>query len=298
MHLADYQAKARTLTPPSAGPEQLVAALVGDAGDLARLLGNSSQGSPGWTKLHIRDILGEILFDLNALADAHGLQLAEIAAANLTARHRRSTPSAAGDFFDSSYPDHERLPRHITYTFSNEQRPNGTWQTRIHRDGNPVGDPLTDSSANPDGYRLHDAFHLSYATILGWSPVTRSLLSCKRRSNPTTDENEDGGRAIVIEEAISALIFSYATAHDYFRGHDHIDPALLDRLTALVGHLEVGARHPADWQHAILTGYTIWNQLRDHNGHGIVHADLLARTMTFQSVPIQATHVSQMPLTG
>ena len=92
MHLADYQSKARTQAPPSdVRDPQLIMALTGDVGDLARLLADPARG--GWTKARIRDALGEILFDLNALADAHGLQLAEIAAANLTAMHHRTTAS-------------------------------------------------------------------------------------------------------------------------------------------------------------------------------------------------------------
>jgi hypothetical protein len=33
----------------------------------------------------------------------------------------------------------------------------------------------------------------------------------KRRSNPNIDLAEDGGRAIAIEEGISALVFAYAS---------------------------------------------------------------------------------------
>jgi hypothetical protein len=44
-----------------------------------------------------------------------------------------------------------------------------------------VGDPLTDNSHRPDGYRFHDVFHMSYAVHLGWSPVLRALLKLKRK---------------------------------------------------------------------------------------------------------------------
>jgi hypothetical protein len=55
---------------------------------------------------------------------------------------------------------------------------------------------------------LIDVFHLAYAAVLGWSPVTRKLLDRKRRSNPQVDLAEDGGRAIVIEEGIAAMAFA------------------------------------------------------------------------------------------
>lgn len=115
--------------------------------------------------------------------------------------------------------------------------------------------------------------------LVAGHPVPAGLQTAQQ---PTVDENEDGGRAIAIEEGISAQIFSHAAAHDYFRGYDQLDPDLLDQLTAQVGHLEVGIRRPADWQRAILSAYAAWNQLRDHGHRGVVHADLLTRTMTFQ----------------
>jgi hypothetical protein len=34
-----------------------------------------------------------------------------------------------------------------------------------------IGDQLTDNHLEPDDYRFHDVFHLSYTAILGWSPV-------------------------------------------------------------------------------------------------------------------------------
>lgn len=61
-------------------------------------------------------------------------------------------------------------------------------------------------------YRFHDAFHLAHAAVLGWSPVTRFLLSRKRKCDLRTGEGEDGGRAIAIEKGISALAF-FPTLH-------------------------------------------------------------------------------------
>jgi len=73
--------------------------------------------------------------------------------------------------------------------------------------GEKIGDELTDNAYKDDGYRFHDVFHSAYVAILGWSPVIRKLLKRKRKRKPRVDEVEDGGRAGVIDEAISAIVF-------------------------------------------------------------------------------------------
>ncbi len=176
------------------------------------------------------------------------------------------------------------MPRHITYEFRTHRRPDGVPVTLVHRDGRQVGDPVTDACHNPDGYRLHDVLHLSHAALLGWSPVTRALLRCKRRSDPTLDENEDGGRAIAIEEGLTARIFGYAATRNYLRGARYVDGAFLAAITADVGQLEVGIRTTADWEYTILTGFRMWNALHDHDGSGIICADLDNRSMNFHSL--------------
>jgi hypothetical protein len=146
-------------------------------------------------------------------------------------------------------------------------------------DGTPAGHPLTNASRVDDDYRFHDAFHLAHAAVLGWSPVTRFLLGRKRKSRPDTDETEDGGRAIAIEEGISALVFSYAARHRYFDDVHHIDQELLTTISHMTAHLEVGVCRAADWERAILTGYTAWKQLRAQGG-GTVELDLDRQSVT------------------
>jgi hypothetical protein len=106
------------------------------------------------------------------------------------------------------------------------------------------------------------------------------LLGCKRRSRPDFDEAEDGGRAIAIEEGVSAMVFSYAACHGYLKDVTRIDHALLTAIGQMTAHLEVGACCAADWEHAILTGYKVWWQLRAR-GRGRVALDLEARTLTY-----------------
>ena len=85
-------------------------------------------------------------------------------------------------------------------------------------DGVKLGDPLTDNAYDDDGYRFHDVFHLAYASMLGWSPITRFFFKAKRESDPRVREVEDGGRATVIEEAISAFVFDYARNERFLEG--------------------------------------------------------------------------------
>ena len=47
----------------------------------------------------------------------------------------------------------------------------------------------------------------------------------------------------------------------------------------MVSHLEVSARHAADWEQVILVGFTAWRQLHTAGGRGTLTFDLLARTL-------------------
>ena len=152
---------------------------------------------------------------------------------------------------------------------------------RILFDGKPLGDPLTDNRATEDGYRFHDIFHLAYATFLGWSPVTRSLLQRKRKSDPAIDESEDGGRAIVAEEGLSVFAFAYGAQHNNLEGVTRLDQQLLDGAALMTNGLEVSTRTHADFETAILEGHRVYRQLQEHGG-GIVDFDADAPSLTFR----------------
>jgi hypothetical protein len=194
-----------------------------------------------------------------------------------------------------TFPEVEQLPAALTYDFHTTVRLDGTPVTQVTANGTPLGDPLTDASWVQDGYRLHDVFHVSYATLLDWSPVTRALLQCKRRSSPTVDENEDGGRAIVVEEGIAAIVFAYAARRNYLRGHNHVDPALLTMIRDTVEHLEVSACGPRRWEQTILTGFTAWRQLRAAGGNGSVIANRDCRQLIFRPASQKAHLASAGP---
>lgn len=102
--------------------------------------------------------------------------------------------------FDSEFTEDERIPNDFEIVI--RQRKSG--QVWLQWNGVFLGDPLTDNIRDPDGYRFHDVFHFAHAAVLHWSPTFRALIKHKRKSNPRVDEAQDGGRAIVVEEGLSA----------------------------------------------------------------------------------------------
>jgi hypothetical protein len=139
--------------------------------------------------------------------------------------------------------------------------------------GQPVGNLIGDNAYDDDGYRWHDAIHLAHLAVLGWSPVMRALLGRKRKEDPVTDEVEDGGRAIAIEEGIAAAVFDYASQRQCMAGLRAVDTELLTGLRSLTGGLEVKEVTLLEWEQAILRGFACWRQLRDHDG-GLLTIDL------------------------
>jgi hypothetical protein len=123
--------------------------------------------------------------------------------------------------------------------------------------------------------------------VLGWSPVLRKITNRKRRSDPRTDEVEDGGRAAVIEEGIAALIFDYARRHSFLEDISDLDDDLLRTIRGMCCHLEVASQPDALWREAILTGFAAWRDVVKHGG-GQVEANLDARSLTYVARPAMA----------
>jgi NTP pyrophosphatase (non-canonical NTP hydrolase) len=274
--------KTLRLTPPGVDPALVpLLGLAGEAGSVVSAYKKGLRDAPArrLTKAELREELGDLLWYIAVVASQWELDLEDVAAANLTKITDRWRPTAPDLIpFDEGYPPSEQLPRHAEFTFALEQGSKGRRVLVLRRDGHCVGDPLTDASHIEDSYRFHDIFHLAYVAVLGWSPVMRALLGCKRRSRPEIDEAEDGGRAIAIEEGVSALVFAYAARHDYLDGVQHLDQELLDTIGSLVAHLEVSAHRSADWERAILVGYKAWRHLRD-NGGGAVELNMEHQTL-------------------
>ena len=216
---------------------------------------------------------------------ALGLPLAAAAAFNLRkiqARWPGSAPVYAARL-DTNAKPFEQFPREMQFEFRQRQL-NEQDFVYISVRGINVGDRLTDNRDVSDGYRFHDVFHIANAVHLGWSPVLRALLKLKRKSDPVTDENQDGARAIIIEEGISTWIFNHAARaeNNYYARVEtgQLPYRLLKQVSGMVDGYEVADLPLWQWERAILDGFKVFRQLRDHNG-GIITAFFDEHRMEF-----------------
>jgi hypothetical protein len=167
--------------------------------------------------------------------------------------------------FDAEFPENERIPRVMEV----ELRPvldGNTAMVKTFVNGVQVGAALTDNSYVEDGYRFHDVIHFGFAGVLGWSPVVRSIVGVKRKSAEKIDEVEDGGRSIVLEEGISALVFSHAARHDFYRSTKSLDYWLLRAIVDMTSEVEVRVCTESDWEKAILSSYEVWRTISSEKG--------------------------------
>ena len=212
---------------------------------------------------------------------AANLDLRTVASRNLRKASGRflAPDSSSLPTFDEAFPSDERLPENFEVTIS--QRPSG--QTFQQWKGVFIGDPLTDNIADRDGYRYHDVFHLANAAILHWSPVFRSLIKHKRKTCPDVDETQDGGRAIVVEEGLTAWIFSRAKQLDFFERHTRLSYDLLKTVEQFVRGYEVEQCPLNLWETAILGGYRVFRELRANSG-GVIVGNRSARTIEYRAL--------------
>ena len=179
--------------------------------------------------------------------------------------------------FDADFPTEEQLPRNFEIEIS--ERKSG--QSYLRWNGVFLGSPLTDNILNPDGYRFHDVFHLAFVAILHWSPTFRALIKHKRKSDPIFDEAQDSGRAIVVEEGLTAWLYSYSKGLDYFEGHDSVSFDVLKTIEKFVSGYEVQDCPLKLWEDAILQGYAVFRKVQQNNG-GIVIGDRNKRTLEYR----------------
>lgn len=210
-----------------------------------------------------------------------GIELSDVLEENLRkTKGLFGEVSGSASFRDGHCPEYERLPRAGNIEFI--ERPRGSQPEVLMRmNGLTIGDRLTDNSIDPDGYRFHDALHLGYVAVLGWSPVMRALLRLKRKSDPSLDEQQDGARAIIIEEAITQQIFNHARDHNLFENVDRLDYGLLKWIAKMVRGLEVDKSSAAEWQRAILEGYRAFRLLKERRG-GFLTIDAASRTLLYR----------------
>ncbi|WP_329070343.1 nucleoside triphosphate pyrophosphohydrolase family protein [Amycolatopsis sp. NBC_01480] len=291
MNLADYErAVAET---DILAPDDLVLPMLGLAGEVGSLVAEYKKRQRDHTGYRafpeeVREELGDLFWYATALARRCGLSLEEILEDNVRKSQERflrpDTPPPHS-LFDELLPEHECLPRLLDVTFTETlAHDRGTKPVpvvRIHRGASGIGDPLDDNSDDDDDYRYHDVFHLAYMAVLGWSPVMRSLLRVKRSTDRDIDRVQDGGRAIAVEEGVSAYVFSAARAHSYFHTSAMVPAQIVKACRAMTSHLEVSRRSAQDWEYAILSGYRAFHSLVENHG-GTVHIDLNDRSLSYR----------------
>ena len=178
----------------------------------------------------------------------------------------------------------ERLPRDLFVDiFERDVR----GQTYVFQrvGGINIGDRLTDNAMTADDYRFHDVFHFAYVAVLSWSPVVRSLLRLKRKSDPKIDEAQDGARATLIEEGVTTWIFGQAVELGLFadmnRGDLPFD--VLKHVRQFVAGYEAEHCPLWLWEEAILEGYAAFRFLRQHR-RGRAHIDMNNHRLTIEKL--------------
>lgn len=179
--------------------------------------------------------------------------------------------------FDSELLEEEQLPRDFEIEIT--QRTDG--RSYLRWNGVFIGDPLSDNIGDPDGYRFHDVFHFANAAVLHWSPTFRALIKHKRKSKKDIDEAQDSGRAIVIDEGLSAYIFSYAKSLNFFKEQRGVSFDLLKAIQNFVRGYEVEQCPLYLWENAIIQGYEVFRQIRKNEG-GIVIGNRKERTLRYR----------------
>lgn len=268
--------------------DRLTIPLLGLAGEAGTLLSEfkkrfRDQDSYELFRPFLKEELGDILWYVSNIATVMKFDMDEIAKENIRkTRERWPGKNAAAKparFYDERLSAKEQLPRELTLKFE-EKKIDGQVKVIISSlDGKQFGNTLDDNFPEDDGYRYHDAFHLSYAAILGWSPMVRKLLDKKRKSNKQMDRIQDGARAAILEEAIAVMVYAKAKEQDYFKKVP-VDNGLLKTIRGMVTGFEVQSRTYSDWSLAITEGLKVFTQLRHHKG-GKVTINMRKRSIVF-----------------
>ena len=232
-----------------------------------------------WLVECITEALRCLLFSLRC----EKLKLGDVLKANLSKGDSKfgvGPGEAPAPCYDRKFKVYERLPRLLHVQVLERNRGKGRVEVLLRCKGMNIGDRLTDNARSDDGYRYHDVFHFAHAAVLGWSPVLRSMLRCKRKSDPEIDETQDGARAAIVEEAIAHTVFQYAESHSLLRSLKHIDHGVLLLIQRMVKNLEIEKRPMHEWERAIFVGFEAFRSLKKHKG-GWLTLDAEARSLTF-----------------
>jgi NTP pyrophosphatase (non-canonical NTP hydrolase) len=265
-------------------PEAFERTLMRLAGEVGLLMADVAAGRVADDRGALFARMSAVFASLVAAANDAGVSLGHAAHRNLCKTFDRWPPERTyPSLFDDAFDRDEQIPRRIEVQIL-ERTVAGATYVFQRCNGINIGDRLTDNKIERDDYRFHDVFHLAYAAVLGWSPVIRGLLKVKRKSKPEVDEAEDGARAALIEEGIATWVFNHAARLNFFENLTSLDYGLLKAVHELVAGYEAERCPLWLWEEAILQGYAAFRELRKYR-RGLVVADLLKRTITFQRLP-------------
>ncbi len=318
MDLDDYQRRAaETMSMSEGAPQDLLEPMLGlasETGSILNVYKKRLRDSVDITshRAFLKEDLGDLLWYLAVVARNYDLTLNEVAEENLRraqsnyAKNDAATAIiASAPIFDIDFPMQERFPRIVQVAFRQSKDSKFASMAITQADpypfpegqiadqdgrlvgfnlNTPFGDELTDNSRRSDGYRFHDAIHLAFMAVLGWSPSMRSLLRLKRKSDPRVDEVEDGARAIFADEGIAAILAKLSEEHNGFREERYVDTETIRIVRTVAAGLEVEDLPGLLWRRAISQGFQAMHSLVVNHG-GILRADLDARTLKYSQIP-------------
>ncbi|MEI8413165.1 MULTISPECIES: hypothetical protein [unclassified Kribbella] len=291
--------------------------LAGEAGNLMVEMKKRYRGDseiPDWVRL-VEYEIGDLLWYSAALASHLDIDLNEIASSDVQrAQRSRAVLTVMSEqelsalpVLDDKYPATERFPRKLLLRFQEQKNQGNPLVTMTLVDASPnaypdgpaslpngkprgfelgasLGDKVTNNSYVDDRYRYHDAIHLGFLAVMGWSPNLRNLLRLKRKSDPLVDENEDGARAIFAEEGLAAVLAKRADDYQRFANTRLVPEDLIDLITTVLEDLEVSSMPAWLWREAVSQGFNVMQQLSTGRG-GYVTADLDSRSLTYSKLP-------------
>lgn len=319
LELSAYQVAASTTsTLRLGGPQGAVSSMLGLASETGSILNSYKKYlrdgiDLGSNREQLKEELGDLLWYAAAIATSMGLDLDDIATSNLERVQDRYDPGpekaaqASLPVFDANFSQHEQFPRRLTIEFVDavslrgqltatmrlvsvrpDRFPDGpvtTDEGKVcgFRVGAELGDPLTDNTRNADAYRFHDAIHLGFMAVLGWSPNMRALLRLKRRSDAEVDECEDGARAIFAEEGLAVILSRMAIRRNGFMRETTVDSEIIQIAQVATHDLEPARLPGWLWRRAIAHGFSAMSSLAA-NGGGFLVADLDERALSYHKI--------------
>lgn len=294
MDLKDYMNRAAT-TDNLGEEEAIRIALFGIAGEAGSVVSEAKKWFRGDGPLpnlrdHVIEELGDLLWYIALLARRLDIDLNEVAIQNLEKTNELWSSSLPPlPDYDKHSCDDQKLLRQMRVRFEEDKSgripivrmiPEGKLAERIEskskKSTSQLGDDLDDNAMIDDGYRYHDIIHLGHATVLGWSPVLRSLMGAKRRNVGDYDRVEDGARAKALEEGLAAFVFNYMELYEF--DTDAIGWDLLKHVRRTVKGLEVANQPAVAWKSAYRQAFSIFRELYEKKG-GVVECDLDRREL-------------------